>query len=515
MKNKRIGLVALMLCCILTFNSIVPREDNTVKAFFPVVAGEALVYAICVSMGIYSASQSASDIASDIYTNLPSDLKQLADSKSSIAGDLNSVPVNLTRDQYNAFVQRIVQKFGVTPMAHTVNIDYGFGNIASTTSSYQNTTTPINIPSLAGVVTFNSNWVRSSWQQGNVTYRFESNNYYDWNTLFITTADGTQYKTCFYDAPMMMMYSSYTIVPTLYDVGTSNPNLRFWFNCVKNQNGIDYNYPSVIACGHPNYTYKLTNGEWVNVNNLFNDITQHLEKKTTEVNIDTEQYQKVVNDTVSNSPVVLNISKDMDKMVLMNAQTVTSINDVNNSVNNIGSDIVNGLSSIGTVFTNGLNALGTFIVNGINTAIGSITTGLTDILNAVLSIPQTMIDAFQDTLTWAFVPSATFWTDTFTAIRTPILNKYPMDISILSALSVGGDSFNDISVSAFYGNGQQAESAVIVKAKYINDNINWLRSATSCIWLFLLFVYVWKRFNGLLAGTNDYSVSQIRQNGGF
>jgi hypothetical protein len=250
---------------------------------------------------------------------------------------------------------------------------------------------------------------------------------------------------------------------------------------------------------------------------LFGTVTTAITTAVTNIQTTINAIPSAVSTAMSSSITAVKTAVDSVQGVCANIKTAvdTLVLDAGTIINTSFDSVIEAVQSVPDV----INLTLENVIGAINTGIDSVVGALGNVVGGTLEWTQSLADgivqAIKDALEWAFVPSDTFWIEKFNEIKLPIMEKFPQNITILNALAVGGDSFNDISMSAFYGEGNQSDSAVVVKAKYINDNIEWLRSATSCIWLFLLFVYVWKRVNGLLAGTNDYSVSQIRQNGGF
>lgn len=100
------------------------------------------------------------------------------------------------------------------------------------------------------------------------------------------------------------------------------------------------------------------------------------------------------------------------------------------------------------------------------------------------------ITALTKMLTDLFVPTAGIFENFFNDLSLNIKNKFPYSPNILNSLKVSADEFGDI--KAFGG--------VIVSAKFIKDNISFIRTVTSCFWIFALFVYIWRRINSILNG---------------
>lgn len=528
MKRKQLSIIALLLCCIIGLNAMIPRKSNDVHANPLLVGGASVVASILISMGFIVTSEDAQRMATDIYTSLDANLKSVADIKGqqiNVGGVMT--PVNMTRAQYDAFVQAIANKFGWGTNPPSVYQDTPYGQCLTSPSGYSSWTSPYDIKTSKQLF---SGYGAGSWTTtyGGFTYTFTTGSGSGGsNGILVTCPDGFRFRA------NLNIYTGggYTTAfhiyaPCIYSNGSTPPDIKFFA----------WSEPGTYVPGGATaradiYTESVVGSGNFNVYNGSNAgpfMANHLGTYTApSAGINQDAYLEAVNGIGQGvEDIKLNMTNDMSKLIQYNADTVKSIDAVNDSVINLGGTISNAFSAVGTTITNAVNAVTTAItttltnaVNGVKTAVDSVQSVCANIKTAIdtliNNLATTITNAIEGALTWAFVPSETFWTDTFEAIKTPIMEKYPMDITILSALSTSGDSFDDIYLSAYYGNGNRSDSAVVVKAKYINDNINWIRSATSCIWIFLLFVYVWKRFNGLLAGTNDYSVSQIQQNAGW
>jgi hypothetical protein len=400
--------LSLVLCFVFICGSMlyIPKK-NEVKAFLPVVAGEALVYAIAVSMGIYATSQNASAIATDLYTNLPSDLKALADSKSATVTNTGLSSVDLTRSQYEQFVQQIISKFGVNPPAQYIDTPYG--NMFSVAGGVFNdvSTTPLlymlgsQVKSCStGKFLYEvhtespgSQWCIVTCPDG---YKFRVN---------LPGMCGTNYTTNwkFFGPVMFNNTTSKTIHFLAYSEAGTYAGYQGGIGDIYTGNGVD---------SFPNYSG----------NHAETIMAEHLgNAQTMTIPIDTNAYNSVVNSTATND-VSLKVSTDMDKIVDLTAESIVATNNVGDNVLDIGADIVNGL-----------NALGEFVVNGINAVTNTISSTVASIGEGVQSIVDSMVGA--PTVAVNFAP--------LTIAGSTIATKFPFSIPFdlvnsVSALNVSG-----------------------------------------------------------------------------
>lgn len=385
--QKRFKYLSLVLCFVFICGSFVfvPKK-NDVKAFLPIAAGEAFVYAICLSMGIYGTAEAVSSVTHDIYMNLGPDLKAIADDKGRLTNSWGTSAVNVTRDQYNAFVQKIVEKFGEAP--EPVYEETAYGELLTTTNGYSSVVSPIDVTT-SKVLWQGLGTGSYTTQYGGFTYQFNtSSTGTTW--CIVTCPDGFKfrantnvyckggYTTQFYFyAPIM--YSSTSNPPDIKFFAHSDPGTYVPAGSTVRA---DIYIESVVGSGNFN-TYAGSNaGPYMSA---------HIgDFQTKTLNIDQEQYQEKAGDTTSTDDVILNISTDMDKMVTQTADTVTALDGVNTSVKDIGVNITDGIRSLGDTIVGGL----TTAINAVKTAVESMSTTLsnamtttqtkvTDIANAI------------------------------------------------------------------------------------------------------------------------------------
>lgn len=401
MGKKRFKYLSLVLCVVLICGSFVyiPKK-NDVKAFLPIAAGPAVVLSIMISMGFIVTSENAQRMATDIYNGLDSSLQDLADIKGeqvNIGGMLT--PVSTTRAQYDAIVQAIANKmgWGTNPPASYTKIDDGMGSVQSA-SSYSSITNPIDILTVPTYATFTGYTGQNTvFTIGNITYTLKMNNQNGMNNFKMTLPDGTIYKRDAYYGPEMIWYSNFKFTaPVVYNYGTATPKIKFFWNTsARTQNGIDYNQTKVIEAfsyGNTSYYRSVDNGvTWVAVSpdSLYNDMKTHLTITTTQAGIDQQAYIDAVNGIgQSVDDLTLNVSTDLDKMVMYNAETVKSLDAVNNSVINLGGTITSAFQAVGTSIVNGINA----ITSGISTTATNIYTGVQSIATSITAAPTVALN---------------------------------------------------------------------------------------------------------------------------
>lgn len=512
LKGKRMHIIALMLCFIFAINAIKPMKSQEVKAVIFVPAGAYVVGAVLISAGVYAESANIQKFSTDIYNTLTTEDKTYLDSKGNLVSYSTLNGIKIMPDVYNRIIDKVKGYFGATPSA-TWNSGY-FGSVATSTSaySYNNSTSPINCATLTPLSpsfgVFNISW---SFQGGGKTTPY-----------YITCPDGFKIRMNLYEDSRITQ--TIPLIPCIY----AGNDLKFWQKEYDSTLGWGY---KLINSGYWDWSTSTDNGStwsaWAGSNvTMYNVLMAHVGSATPAgASIDTVVYAQQTTTQAVND-MSLQVSKNFDTLAGLSAEQITATETVGNNILSIGANMVNSITNLGSNIINGLTTTGTNIINGIiegmNTIGNTITGTIVDVGNTLTSIkdwcitlPQSIVTAIEDALTWAFVPSETFWVDTFNAIKAPILLKYPNNLLIMESLAVGGDSFNDIHASLYYGNGQQAGDAVVVKAKFVNDNIDWIRSATSAIWLFLLVVYVWRKLNGFLSGNDYVQSNQTLVNGGF
>lgn len=213
------------------------------------------------------------------------------------------------------------------------------------------------------------------------------------------------------------------------------------------------------------------------------------------------------------STIGTNIVNAVNALPSAIATALTNLfNSIVTAVNTIGTNIVNAVNTVQSVCADiktGIQTLvqdaGTIIntsltniLNAINTGVESIVDALGNVTGGVIEWGQSFVDAvvnaIESALTWAFVPADTFWVDTYEAVSEPIIEKFPQDITIINALKVDSVPFHDINVSLM-----GTPSATIIEADdIINSKLDFVRSATSAMWVLLLVLYVWRKVNGFL-----------------
>jgi hypothetical protein len=409
--NKYLSLV---LCFMFICGSMlyIPKK-NEVKALSPVDAGIAFVSAIAISMGIYSTSQNASAIATDIYTNLPSDLKSLADSKSANVSNLNTSAVDLTRSQYNSFVQRILLKFGLTPQpTYTSNI---LGQIETIPSSDPAGLFRNDLPT---VQTFSSYPINYNYNMGNINANFIIEGANTPWSLNLTCPDGYKIKLSGGGAPKY--YDNWSLtVPLIAGYGSANPLMYIGFI---GKSGITTKDFFLMYFG--NDTRDSIDGgttyNFIDFNSVYNRLMLH-GGQPINANIDTAVYNAVSNST-STDGVTLKVSSDMDKMVNLTAESIVATNNVGDNVLDIGADIVNGLNALGEFVVNGINA----VTNTISSTVASIGEGVQSIVDSIAGAPTVAVN---------FAP--------LTIAGSTIATKFPFSIPFdlvnsVSALNVSG-----------------------------------------------------------------------------
>lgn len=151
-------------------------------------------------------------------------------------------------------------------------------------------------------------------------------------------------------------------------------------------------------------------------------------------------------------------------------------------------DTTGDIPSTGVADTTGTINTGTGVLN--IPILGDILKALLNILQFLKDMIGNFITALTKMLTDLFVPTAGIFENFFNDLSLNIKNKFPYSPNILNSLKVSADEFGDI--KAFGG--------VIVSAKFIKDNISFIRTVTSCFWIFALFVYIWRRINSILNG---------------
>lgn len=139
--------------------------------------------------------------------------------------------------------------------------------------------------------------------------------------------------------------------------------------------------------------------------------------------------------------------------------------------------------------------------------LGDILKALLDILQFLKDLIGNFITALTKMITDIFVPSDTFFTDEFNKLKTPVVAKFPQNLDILNSLKIDGFQFSDIKVTIMGATG------VIISSRFVNENINFIRAITSCFWVFLLVMYVWRKINQFLTG-NEVIQPVVRDKGG-
>ena len=140
--------------------------------------------------------------------------------------------------------------------------------------------------------------------------------------------------------------------------------------------------------------------------------------------------------------------------------------------------------------------------------LGDILKALLDILQFLKDMIGNFVSALTKMITDIFVPTDTFFNDEFNKLKAPVVAKFPHNLDILNSLKTDGFSFSDIKITIM------GVTGVIVSAKFVNDNISLIRALTSCFWVFLLIMYVWRKINQFLTG-NEVIQPAVRDKGGI
>ncbi|OOM69523.1 hypothetical protein [Clostridium sp. BL-8] len=134
--------------------------------------------------------------------------------------------------------------------------------------------------------------------------------------------------------------------------------------------------------------------------------------------------------------------------------------------------------------------------------------GIIDIPAAIGALPGLIVTSIESALSYTFVPTATDFSDFNDSLQNDVKAKFPYSMDILKSLEVGADEFTDIHVNIW------GHDCIIVSAQFVNSNISWVRIVTSCFWLFLLVVYVWRKINAVLGGGDINSTTVYAPTGG-
>lgn len=389
-KKTRYRLLSLCLCFMLICGSaiFVPKERE-VKAFLPLVGGPAVVASILISMGFIVTSENAQRFATDVYTSLDANLKQIADIKGeqiNVGGTM--VPISTTRAQYDAFVQAIANKFGWGTNPPATFQDTAYGQCLSSTSGYSSVTSPYDVKTskpifsnLLGGGTWNATY-------GGFQYKLVASspgNVY----IEVTCPDGFKFR----DIINVYCQSGYTTgftiyAPCIYSSGATTPDIKFFGYSAPGTyvpggalNRGDVYIESVPGSGNFN-TYCGSNaGPYMK---------GHLGTYSPpKAGINQQAWIDAVNGVgQSVDDLTLNMTTDMDKLVQYNAQTIKSVDAVNDSVINLGSTISSAFQSVGTSIVNGINA----VTNGISTTATNIYTGVQSIATSITGAPTVAVN---------------------------------------------------------------------------------------------------------------------------
>lgn len=520
--KNRIKIITLLLCFILVFNMAIPTKKQEVKAFYPVVAGVALISAACWTMGIYGLSNDLGAMAQEIYLDLDETTRNQIDSKASVTELLNQPlnKVSLSAELWNTLKEAITEKIGNNPNSNFIYTQSVFGDIATSSESYVDTYSPIALRSLPALATWDLVGEGRPDKIGSIgQYQFRMY-VSSGNRLELTAPDGTKMKM-YFNIVNSTSYTDYIdfLGPIIYKYGSSTPQLRFAYYShgsggMGSTDSVELNYGNSVEYMLPNTTNWVSVTGAENVYNLFNN---HATASTLSLKIDTERYaEKSTTQAVDDMSLL--ISTDLDRLQTLSADQIATTEDVSNNVLSIGQQITNAIINLPNTIANAFNGFCDSVLDTINNIYNVLTNTIAGAINAVKTavddvksvcaniktavdtlindLANTIVTAIENALTWAFIPAEGFWVTTFEAIRTPILEKFPHNIAIIESLEVEGTPFNDINVSLM-----GTPTATIVEADdIINAKIDFVRNATSAFWTLLLVLYVWRKINGFLSG---------------
>lgn len=390
MGKKRFKYLSLVLCIVFICGSIVyiPKK-NDVKAFFPALAGPAVVLSIMISMGFIVTSENAQRMATDIYNGLDSNLKSIADIKGQgipVGGQMTYV--DMPRAQYDAFVQAIMNKFGWGTNPPTTWQDTPYGQCLSSTSGYSSVTSPYDVKTSKPL--FNNLLGSGTWNTtyGGFQYKLVASTPGS-NYIEVTCPDGFKFRDIINVYCQNNYTTGFTIyAPCIYSSGSATPDIKFFGYSAPGTyvpggalNRGDVYIESVPGSGNFN-TYCGSNaGPYMK---------SHLGTyNPPSAAIDQQAYLDAVNGIgQSVEDMSLNMSTDMDKMIMYNAETVKSIDNVNSSVINLGGTITSAFQAVGTSIVNGVNA----ITTGISTTATNIYTGVQSIATSITAAPTVALN---------------------------------------------------------------------------------------------------------------------------
>lgn len=208
--------------------------------------------------------------------------------------------------------------------------------------------------------------------------------------------------------------------------------------------------------------------------------------------------------TAVNDDVIGSSDTTTDVGVLTNIwQRIIAIPDV---INTGVQKVLDGIKTIPNIIGNVFDFLKD-ILQRILDAILSIPTLIQKIIDWLISMLGNLITALIDMIKTLVIPSDTTFTDIFTDIKAMVVAKFPYNLDILNSLKVDADVFSDINVTIM------GCTAVIVSAYSVNRYIGWIRTATSCFWIFLIIMYLWRKFKEFITGNPEYASNVLLGSG--
>lgn len=261
---------------------------------------------------------------------------------------------------------------------------------------------------------------------------------------------------------------------------------------------------ATIVSGSPHYTklqYSTDGSTWYNCPNT--------------VNISSSSTVFYFGYNTTSNTVYVPASQVLDNGDVVDVGDGTVAVPISGQYDSSNNTVYKGIEGANAGVVNGLVAkTGTNTGTGDGTGTGSdasywsqLWDWLKEILDGVKSIPEALeglpadiASAIGSLLQSLFVPSDTFFTDEFNKMKAPIINSFPNDLNVLNSLDDNSFEFDDIHISYSPFSGLPGIDAVIVSASTVHQYIDYIRGATSCLWVFLLLLYIWRKINYFFSG---------------
>lgn len=146
------------------------------------------------------------------------------------------------------------------------------------------------------------------------------------------------------------------------------------------------------------------------------------------------------------------------------------------------------------------------LLKGLVNAIKSVPELLKGIWEFIKTIPKAILDGLKALLIFLFVPDKNVLVAHAQEIEGTVANKYGDVVSskLHQLITLDPIPFKDVVIDlSNYGAGE----VVILSAQFVNDNIDYIRKATSCLMSFLLTIYVYNQIYFLIRGV--YPIEKV------